>query len=424
MTSVTEARSSPPRRPLLHPRRRGLVLVGSLLSSAGAVVYVVVTSWLLFDLTGSSAVVGSLAAALQLPAVILTLPAGILADHRDRRRLVIETQACVACGMLLLAALVSAGHGSVPVLLATAVVVGTAGAFGGPVWFAYLGTLLDDDELMMGSSLVSIAANTAASIGPLIGALLLRLIGAGAAYTVTGASFVMMIVAVLAVPVSRPTSTPFHGLGAAAREVIQFARTSPTARRLLPAVAAVAAFGTGLPALLPAFTSTVLHGTSSSYGVLLAAWGFGGLMGSVVMGALAKRIAKRHLMVTGSLAVGLGAIALATATTSEVAILALVLISGGQAVATIVARALLQLDAPAELQGRMMSLWLSAVLGVGAAGGLALGWAADRFGVPATLRSGALYACGLSAVLAMGAYVRRDVVGDEVPTSSAIAPGG
>lgn len=71
-----------------------------------------------------------------------------------------------------------------------------------------------------------------------------------------------------------------------------------------------------------------------------------------------------------------------------------------------------------------MSLWLSAVLGVGAAGGLALGWAADLFGVAATLRSGALYACGLSAVLAMGAYVRRDLVGDEVPTSSAIAPGG
>lgn len=349
MTSIAAPPAGPPRQPLLHPRRLGLVLTGTVITATGLVAYGVVTSWLLFDLTRSSAVVGGLAAALQLPAVLFALPAGILADHRDRRRFFVETQACRSAAVLVLAVLVSAGHGTVPILLTTAVLVGTTGAFSGPVYFAYVAMLLDDDEMMMGSSLLSISGNIAASIGPLAGALLLQVIGAAAAYAVAGFALLTIVTGVLAVPVARPASKPFEGLRAATREVFHFIRTSPTARWLLAAVAAISAFGTGLPALLPAFSSTVLRGSASIYGMLLGAWGLGALAGSVVMGALAGRIAKRHLMVTGSFAIGAGAIVLAMATTARAAVLALALISGGQMVATTVARVLLQLDAPEAL---------------------------------------------------------------------------
>lgn len=411
MTAVHDLEETDrPRQPLLHPRRVGLVFGGNLVSVFGNVVHGFVTAWLIYRLTHSSALVGSLGLAASLSYVLLAMPAGILADHRDRRRFLLQIQVCMMLVALAVTLLVWGGHGTTPVLVGTTIAMGLAGALAGPVWLSFLGSLFEDDEMMRGYSLASITSHVATALGPLLGALLLGLIGAVGAFAFNTASFLLIIGALLVAPRATVATPAFEGIGQSLAEILAFARGSQKTRVLLPMSCAFALLVIGLPAVMPAYAANVLHGSVGSYGILMAAFGAGTFTGAVVLGILSARAAKRHLMVGGGIVAASGVITLAAASTTAVAVAGGFAVGAGQLVLLVVARTVLQMDAPAHLHGRLLSLFIAPVIGLGGLGGFALGWAADRFGMTATIRGAALYAAVLAVALATGALLRSGPV--------------
>ncbi|HVE76494.1 MAG TPA: MFS transporter [Actinomycetota bacterium] len=387
---------------VLRTRKVGRLLGGVLLSGIGSMVHLSVTSWLMYSLTKSAAMVGLLIVVQYVPMLALTLPAGILADYKDRRTLMLTNQSVQMTLALTLAILVWTGQVRPWMLLGVTACMGVGAALGAPLWFSTIASLVEREHLMLSSSLSSIAFHMAGSIGPLAGAALLKFSGPGAAFLVNAISFIPIMLVVRTLPKGMVGSTEFRGIKESFMQTLRFARISGRARRLLPIGSAAAIVCFGLPAILPAYASAFLKGGSSTYGMLMASFGVGAFTGAVSIGVLSERVAKRNLILGGALLMGTGIATLSIARTLGAALAAGAAGGAGQIVLLVTVRTVLQLDAPRPLHGRLVSLWLVVTLGVGAIGATVLGWIADTYGVANAARSAGVYALLLALTVLIG----------------------
>ena len=384
------------------------LLVGNFVSTVGTQVQQAVVAWLVFRETNSSAMVGLLVLAQQIPMLFLTLPAGMLADNHDRKRLLFITQAGLMTSSAALAVLLATDHASVPVLVVATAIVGAGAALTGPAWIAELAVHLPPDVVYAGYSLNSVTAHSAVMLGPPLGALLLRLTGSTTPIVVNTMSFAAILIAVALLP-RRQVITHDTRSRASLAEVVDFVRRSDRARRLLPVCAAIAAVTAGLPALLPAYATTVLHGDASRYGQLLGAMGAGSLLGGILIGVVSVSVARRQVMFGAAWAIAVGVTLLAVAPNTLVALLGMFGVGLGNLMLLVTARTVIQLDAPPHLQGRALSMWFAATVIATPIGSVALGWATDRLH-PRTITG---MAAAYSAVLALALVAvgrRRTVV--------------
>jgi MFS family permease len=395
---------------LLANQRFGVLLGGNFLSAVGTFVHVAVTAWVLFDLTGSSAMVGVLTIAQYGPVVMLTLPAGVVIDHRDRRSALLAVMGGQMVLAFILAALVWTGHVSPISLMLITVGMGIFGAFGGPAWIAYVGDLIPPEKILVGFSLNSMSFHMAAFMGPPLGALLLNTVGPAASFAVNGISFFAIIGALLLMPRRPPTTGSFVGLRRAVGQMTRFARNSHRARRLLPVSGAIALVAFGLPAVLPAYATDVLHGSAGSYGALSGAMGAGSLSGAILMGVLGTRAARRTIILIGAWLVAAGMVGLALFGPMPVALASIVLIGCGQLMLLVTARTVIQMDAPEWLRARAVSLWFICAVGLGPMGGTVLGWMADRWGIRTSIAVCAAYAVTLAFALVAAARSKAGIV--------------
>lgn len=393
-------------RDLLRTSGFGILLGGTFLSAVGSFVHVAVTSWLIYKMTGSSAMVGILSVAQFAPMVALTLPAGMLADHRDKRRFLMESQAGMMVLAFALAVVVFTGHVTVFVLIAVTAGIGIGSALSGPTWMAYVSDIVPDDKALIGFSMNSVAYHTAATLGPPMGAVILRVFGAGTGYLINGISFMAILAALAVTKSTKRTGDAFPGIKQAVSEVYQFTKSSQRARRLLPVSSAIAIVAFGLPAILPGFAKLVLQGGEGSYGTLMGALGSGSLMGAVIMGVLSGRISRRAIIVSGGWSIAVGIAGLSVVKTMPLAMLSAAAMGAGQLMLLVTARTVIQMDAPKRLRGRVVSVWFIFALGLGPFGGLALGWAADRYGVIPTLQGLSIYAAVCATLLSLAAWSR------------------
>ena len=136
-------------------------------------------AWLMVELTGSSFLAALVQTAVFLPMFLLALPAGVLADTTERRRLIsggllAQTVACVLLALLALAG----WSGPVSVLLLV-FVCGCCTAMLTPAWNSSVIDPVPRDEWPQAITAVSIAYNAARAVGPTLAGLLFARLGAG-----------------------------------------------------------------------------------------------------------------------------------------------------------------------------------------------------------------------------------------------------
>lgn len=386
---------------LLRTGGLGVLLGGNHLSALGTWIHITVAAWVMFELTGSSAMVGALNVAQYAPIVMFTLPAGMVVDHRDRRRALISIQTTMMTLALLLAALVWGGYVTPVVLVVVTVGMGIGKAFAAPTWVSFIGDIVPPHRAMLGFSLNSVTFHLAATLGPVVGAFLFASVGAGGSFAVNGISYLAVITALFAIRARPPTPGAFPGLRRSVGEMYRFARVSQRARRLLPVSAAVAVVAFGLRAVLPAYASGVLGGEAASYGSLAGGIGAGSLAGAIMLGIMQSRTARRTIILTGAWLVAVGAAGLAVGGSTTVAIASLVGVGAGQLMLLVTARTVIQLDAPQWLRARAVGLWFMSSVGIGPLAGVVLGWATDAWGIRLTVVATAVY----SVLAAVGMVV-------------------
>lgn len=378
-----------------------LAFFGALLSNVGSWMQIVALGWIVYDLTASSQALGFVNALSGLPVTFLAVVAGALADHLDRRILLIIAQVALMAQAIALGVLNQTGHISMTWIYGLVLAGGVFQALTSPAWQALTPELVPPQVLMNAVALNSAQFNAARFLGPVAGGAVFAVLGVTAVFYVNAASFVFVIAA-LAIIRTRQQQLRRTRTGSA-REVllggIRYAHEHPHIAWLLLSAATLTTFGMPFAPLLPALSKSVLGLRETGYSLLMAANGAGALTSALVVATLSRRIRREHIIRIGYLAMGIGLVILATSRNPYLS--AVVLFALGAAFLAIVSsiNTSLQLASDPHVRGRVMALFVMAFMGMMPVGAAVFGWLAQRIGLEIAI------AIGGAITLAFGGFL-------------------
>jgi MFS family permease len=375
----------------LKHRNFRLFFVGQLVSLTGSWMQNTAQGWLVYQMTGSKVLLGTVAAVGSLPLLLLSLWGGSVADRHPKRTVVFFTQ----MGMMLLAfvfaALVGSGHIQPWHILVIAALGGVAMAFDMPARQAFMVEMTSREDLMNAVSLNSSIVNGARVVGPAVAGFLMAHAGVTWCFLLNGFSFIAVIVGLLMMrlpkflPPEEPNSTGRHVM-----EGFAYVAGHQRVRRLLLLFGVVGIFGWSYSVLLPAYATDILHVGERGYGALLSANGFGALLGALTVATYGSRLRPR-LMIFGGLWLFSAMLVLLAVVRWFPLVLACLAVGGwGMLLYFATTNTLIQTSVSDEMRGRVMGIWALMFGGMTPVGGLESGFLSHAVGVPWTIAAGAL----------------------------------
>ncbi len=376
-------------RALRHPAFR-FFFAGQAVSLTGTWVQSVAQSWLVYRLTGSPLLLGTVVFAGQLPVFLLSALAGALADRWPKRRLIVVTQAIQMMLAALLAGLTLSGLVTVPMVMAVAALSGIVQAIDVPARQSFVVEMVGRDDLPNAIALNSSLFIGARMVGPALGGLIVAWVGEGWCFAINAVSFAAVILGLLVMPLVGPPAAAGTTRGLAAlAEGLRYAWGEAAVRKLLLLVGWTSLVGMPYTTLLPVFAALKHGGGPATLGALMASAGGGALAGALTLAFLgrAPRIAVPGLA-AGAFGTMLALFALCDLYPLALACLALagfsLMIEVGSA------NIIVQTTVPDALRGRVMALYATMFLGMAPFGGLFIGALAEALGVVAATAIGGM----------------------------------
>ncbi len=407
-------------RRLLHNGPLVRLLVGEFVSSIGDWLYLVALLIVVYEKSQSAALLGLVGAARVTPYILLSVPAGLVADRYERRLILMITDVARGVIMLALAWAVAAG-GSLEVIVALALLAACFSTFFGPTLGAYLPSLVADEaELGPANSIWASLENLAFVIGPAVGGLLIAASGLAIAFALNAVSFAVIAVILWGLPSGRGTPA------AAGSEELSSgpapAGASPWRDAIRPLAGlttldAASKFVVGGLALLTVILATKTLGAGEAgTGYLNAAIGLGGLVGALVSGVIVLRRDLAGPLVAGIGLFAVGVAAVGVAPNLILAIVAMTVASAGGLLVEVVDTTLLQRVVQDELRGRALGTIATVGILAYAVGSLVMPILVDRFGPAPTLGFGAaILVVAIAASLALLGPAVRQAPGSLAP---------
>jgi MFS family permease len=371
---------------------------GALVSNVGTWMQRIAQGWLvLTQLTHNNATAMGVVLALQSGPHLLLLPlTGFAADHLDRRKLLLATQA--AMGLLALGLGVLTITGSVELwhVYVFAFLLGCVTAFDSPARHTFVAELVGEADLSNAVALNSSSFNAARMIGPAVAGTLIAAVGSGWVFLINAASFVAVLgsLGLLRLSELHPQVRATRTQGSFV-EGFRYVWKRPDLQAILLMLFFIATFGMNFQIFISTMSVTVFHGGASQYGLLMSIMAVGTLAGAL----LAARRERPHftLLVTGAAIFGTGCALAAVAPAIWLFGIALVVIGVSALTFSNSTNSLMQLSTEPAMRGRVMAIRLAIALGCTPLGAPIVGWVADRFGPRWALGMGA--ASGLAAAI-------------------------
>lgn len=349
---------------------------GQAISVIGSWIQTVALSWLVYQLTNSSLLLGLAAFLIQGPQLFLTPLVGVWIDRSDRKRMLLFVQWANLLVASLLGLLAFAGVLSSFDLLCASAVLGILNSFDTPIRQSLLVHLIDDKRDL--SSAIALNASiftTGRFVGPLIAGLMLNALPEAACFLANALSFLAMIVALLSINIQIPKEQGAYGssLRTALGEGIAYARNSEFVRTPLLTLAIVNFSASSALVLAPVFVAQVIQGDPQVLGWLLGAAGAGAMSASIALASRhsPSRIAQFLSFAPFMSAAGLGVLALSAQLLPS--LLAMFFMGAGIALTNVATNSILQNQVPEILRGRVISLFAAIRFGMDALGGLVAG---------------------------------------------------
>jgi MFS family permease len=380
-------------RDLLRNRPLIRLLSGEFISGIGDWLYIVAIFVVIYRESGDAALVGLFGAVRLLPYLILSVPAGIVADRVDRR-LVLLVSDVYRCGLMIVMAVLVASGGSTLAIAVLAILATCGSAFFYPAMGAYLPALAkDEQQLGPANSLWASLQNVSFILGPAIGGLVLALGDVTTAFVLNAITFVVIAVILWGLPPNRPgvrEAAAAEADDAPTAATPGGARSDPPLQRRplagLVIVQLMAGFvGGGFQVITVILAIDVLQAGEQANGYLNAAIGIGGLLGAIAAGGLVLRRGLAPPLIVGAAVTGLGSIALGLATDLPVALLWIGVTAAGALVVDVVTTTIFQRLVPDALRGRAMGVLMAVGTITGAAGALLLPILLTEYGAFAAL---------------------------------------
>lgn len=365
--------------------------IGACVSFVGSWVQMVAMGWYVYQLTGSKWWLGVIGLAGGLPATLLMLFGGAVADRFNRRQLLFLTQSLFAVSAFTLFALIVTERIALWHLVAASVLNGILFSVDGPARQAMVRELVGERDLATGVALQSAAFNIARVIGPLVGGVIYASLGPAWCFFTNGASFAAILIALALVRPTAQARSEDETFWASFRQGIAQVRTNARMRAVVALTAATSlcafsVYGTLMPAL--AKDRLGMHDRDTGYGLLFAAVGLGSLVAVWLVDRFANEGRRGRLMVYGAGAFGLALIVLSAVQSVAAAMAALALVGLASVSQLATANTLTQTLAPEALRGRAIATHMFALGGLQPLGAFLAGVVAQRWGVAVALAGG------------------------------------
>ena len=367
---------------------------GACTSSIGTWVQLTAQNWMVLSLTGSAFFLGLDSFLQQLPIMLFTLVGGVLADRRDRRRTLLGSQYVQMTTATVLALLVYFDLVTITYILILSFTTGLAQAFGGPAYQSLVPSLVEKKDLPNAVALNSIQFNIARVLGPLLFAATLSITaGWGFAdqqsmavcFALNAISFLVVINTLMALRVKHIPPAQTRSMRDELQGGISYVRQHSELVALIVLAATTTFLGFAVLTFLPVFTKSVFQGDARTYSHLLAFSGAGSVVGALIVAWLGKfkRMGRTALLMQAIY--GMFIVAFAVSRTLWLSNVLLFLTGAALMVVFSTVTSLVQLIAPNEMRGRVMSIYMVAFRGGMPLGSLASGFAATYISAPLVL---------------------------------------
>jgi MFS family permease len=391
---------------------------GACTSSIGTWTQSAAQNWMVLALTSSGFFLGLDAFLQQLPIMLFTLIGGVLADRHDRRRTLLVSQYVQMTTATVLALLVFFDLVNIWYILILSFTTGFAQAFGGPAYQALIPSLVNSKDLPNAIAFNSIQVNVARVLGPLVFGTTIAVFAKwgysdpqamAACFALNALSFLVVIYTLMSLHVKHIPATGTRRMRDEMRVGLSYVRNNAALVALTVLAGLTTFLGFAVLTFLPLFTQNVFHEGASTYSRLLAFSGAGSVFGALIIAWLGRfpRMGLAALLVQ----VVYGVLIVAFGISRHVLASELLLFGMGAAMMVVFSTttSLVQLIAPNEMRGRVMSIYMLAFRGGMPLGSLVGGLLASRIGAAAVIEINGVLLVAVAAYFLVRNHGIREV---------------
>lgn len=381
-----------------------LIWMGAFLSFIGSWINNVGEGVLVYDMTGSKERLALMSFCAMVPVTILGPFAGSYVDKMNKRALLVWCQVLLGLSAFTIAYLSWSKLLKVEHLFIIAGINGIVSCFEMPARQATISTVVPKEDLAIAIPFQGLTFNLARVFGPALAALLLAHFKVEACYIVNGFSFLALIFAVLTIradlSAKADTASPMFDL---ILEGLRYTWMEKRLRMLFLLETGISFFSLFYLAQMPAIAKDMLGMGREGVGIVTTAVGVGAILALVVTTKTADRNVKGWLIRSSVTTAAIGIFLLSFVHTIWAAIPVLILLGLSNVTIFNTCNSLFQLIAPERLRGRVISMHIWALSGIGPLGIYPFGWLAEHMGLPFALRLSA----GFTIMIAVRGWARR-----------------
>jgi MFS family permease len=371
----------------MRHRNFRLFFFGQSISLIGTWMTRVATSWLVYRLTNSALLLGTVSFAGQIPSFLLAPLAGVIVDRCDRRKVLVWTQALAMVQSLLLAALTLSRHINIREVLILSMTQGIINAFDMPARQSFMVRMVDGrEDLSNAIAINSSMVNLGRLIGPALAGVMIAATSEGWCFLADGISYTAVIASLLMMRVAHTVEASAHTpMRTQLREGWEYVAGSAPIRTMLLLFALLSLMGWPFMVLMPVFAADVLKGGPHTLGFLSGAVGVGSLLCALSMAMRRSVRGLPPMLVIGAAVFGVGLIGFGFSTSLWLS-LAIMLVTGfGMMQGLTASNTLLQTLTTEKMRGRVMSYYTMAFVGMAPFGSLLAGAVAHLLGAQRTV---------------------------------------
>jgi MFS family permease len=371
----------------LRHRNFRLFFGGQSISLIGTWMTRVATGWLVYRLTGSALLLGTVSFAGQIPTFLFAPFAGVWVDRLDRRQVLVWTQALSMIQSLALATMTLTHRITIPWLLALSVMQGIVNAFDMPGRQAFMVQMVQGrEDLSNAIAINSSMVNVARLIGPSLAGMLIAATSEGWCFLIDGISYIAVIASLLtmrldAPAVKRIAASTLTELKAGWTYVSEFLPV----RTILLLFAVVSLMGMPYVVLMPIFAARVLHGGPHTLGFLMGAMGLGALASALSLAARKSVRGLVRIIPIAATVFGLGLIGFGLSRWFWLSMIMVAIAGMGMMQGMAASNTVIQTIVSEDKRGRVMSYYTMAFVGMAPFGSLLAGSMAHEVGAPRTV---------------------------------------
>jgi MFS family permease len=348
---------SSPTRFALRSRSFGIFAAGNLVSQTGEWMTLVALNWAVLEFTGSALYLGLINACRLVPTFLLSVPAGVLADRIDRRKLLILLQAGIMPSTFCVGYLLAADS---PFWLLAVVVTlrSVLMAVVTPVRNSLVPNLVPENQVASAVAVDSAVRNLSRIVGPAIAGTLLAVMEVADVFWISACSIVAVLLSLFVVHPESDRSAASNNMKADIQEAVVYVKNSPVVQSLLILAVVPMVFAFPYTAMMPLFAEDLLQLGPEGLGVLLSVAAAGALVGSAWLSLGSETEGAGKWLVCSIIGFGLFLLLLMIAETLVTAAVMMFLVGLASATYRTISRVTLQTRVPERLRGRILSIAL------------------------------------------------------------------